>query len=80
MRNVMIFSLIALLLGGCASKKDIDGYTYTPYCLLNSDQRNPNIEYELSVGSLIVGMTIISLVRSYLFRRFFNWLYLKGIK
>ena len=46
--------MLSLLLAGCNNQKTINGVKYDVYGLVNMDEKkNPNIEYELSVGSII---------------------------
>lgn len=54
MRKIMCVVLAASLLAACAQPKTIDGVTYGPYGLLNSDDmKNDNIRYEVVWGNVI---------------------------
>jgi hypothetical protein len=53
-----IILLICFCLSGCANPKTIDGYTYKTYCLINTDDRNEDIEYQFSLGSLIAAIVL----------------------
>ena len=44
-------------LSGCNNTKTIAGHTYDTYGVMNQDEnKNPNIKYEVSIGSVIVGV------------------------
>lgn len=60
---VVIFALLVTLFTGCASEKTIDGVTYDTYGFFNEDDnKNPNIHYEASVGSVIVGILFVETI------------------
>ena len=49
--------LVGLLFTSCAEPKTIDGITYRPYGLLNeTEQKNPNIKYEISGWAVASGI------------------------
>ena len=54
----------ATAFSGCAQEKDINGTTYKPYGIENqATNQSPNINYEISAGSVIVGvLTLETLV------------------
>ena len=58
MKNLIILiCLVALVAGGCASSKNIDGKTYEPYGVFNQDShKDPSILYEVSFGSVAVAI------------------------
>ena len=54
MRKTLRVIGMCMLLAGCGNDKTIDGVTYGTYGLFNeASMHNPNIEYELSPGSII---------------------------
>lgn len=51
---------IATLLSGCNNEKTIDGVTYPTYGLFNTEaNKNSDIVYEVSPGSVIVAVIFI---------------------
>ena len=57
MYKVFILLSMCLLLAGCNNTKTINGVTYDVYGLANmDDKKNPNIEYEISTGSVITAV------------------------
>lgn len=55
-KTFMLLSM-CLLLAGCNNTKTINGVTYDVYGLANmDDKKNPNIEYEISTGSVITAV------------------------
>ena len=55
-KTIMLLSM-CLLLAGCNNTKTINGVTYDVYGLANmDDKKNPNIEYEISTGSVITAV------------------------
>ena len=66
--KILVSILLDLLLviyfvtvGGCSQKKYIclgkdnktQCYTFKPYGLFNTEERNPNVKYEVSIGNVI---------------------------
>ena len=52
-RNGLRVAACCLVLSGCGNTKIIRGIEYNTYGLANqSDRQNPDIEYELSLGSV----------------------------
>lgn len=60
MRHKLLFLFTAcLLLCGCHNSKTINGVTYDVYGLANMDEKkNPNIEYEISIGSCVAAVLL----------------------
>lgn len=52
---VLIFLFWKLLFSFCAQPKTIDRQVVQPYGLFNPEDKNENIEYKVSMGSVIVG-------------------------
>jgi len=54
---VIALSLVALTLAGCAHPIERDGAKYKPYGIANEQtHRDPNMKYEISLGSVIVAI------------------------
>ena len=54
---------LGLSLSACAKSKVIDGVEYQPYGLANEDvHRNPNIQYELVLGNVILSFILFETV------------------
>lgn len=54
MRKILMMMAMVVFLSGCGNDKTINGYTYDVYGIANMEGRkNPNIEYEVSIGSVI---------------------------
>lgn len=64
MKKVLAPLLIAgILFSGCADKKTIEGTTYDTYGVFNeSNNKNPKIEYELSIGNVIWGILLVETI------------------
>lgn len=65
MRTWMVLVLVvaALLFSACSSQKTIDGVTYDTYGLFNEeDKKNPNVQYEPSVGNIIWGCLLFETI------------------
>lgn len=66
MRKVLSIILIVALassLGACAREANICGTTYTPYGLLNeNDKKNPDIEYEVVWGNVFWGIVLMGTI------------------
>jgi hypothetical protein len=59
MKRSLISAIVAMsiMLSACGNTKNIEGVVYDTYGVANeSDKRNPDIEYEISVGSIIVAV------------------------
>lgn len=57
MNRVIMILLIGLSLAGCNNTKTINGVTYDVYGIYNQkDKENPDIEYKISVGSMIAAV------------------------
>ena len=55
--------LCAVITSGCAQSKVIDGVEYDTHGLFNKDEkRNPNIQYELSWGNIILGVVLFETI------------------
>ena len=60
---LVVLTVIFCSLGACARPMTICGVTYDSYGLLNSDEkRNPDIQYELVWGNLILGAIFVETV------------------
>lgn len=66
---ILVFGLLFVFIilfcamgGGCSNKKVIcldeglDCHTFVPYGLFNMKKENPNIEYDVSVGNVILSI------------------------
>ena len=65
MKKVMVLILVVslLVISSCASRKNIEGKTYDTYGLFNEKaRRNPNIEYEVSVWSVIWSIVMVETI------------------
>lgn len=61
--RLLVVILVALALSGCAQPAKICGTVYDTYGLLNADdKKNPDIEYRVSVGSVIVSVLLIETI------------------
>ena len=59
MRRITRILAMCLLLTSCGNEKNINGVRYGTFGLANeSDMRNPNIRYEVSLGSVFVGILL----------------------
>jgi predicted small secreted protein len=57
MKRIAQLMACCLVLSGCGNTKAINGTTYDVYGLANmSEKMNPGIEYEVSLGSVIVAV------------------------
>lgn len=57
MRKALRIAACCLALSGCGNTKTINGTTYDVYGIANqSGKMNPNIEYEISIGSIVVAV------------------------
>lgn len=62
-RAIMMCVAASLLLGGCAQPKTICGVQYQSYGFLNSDDlRNPDVQYKVSIGSLVLAIIFFETV------------------
>lgn len=53
---VLLIGACLLIPSCCAESKTIEGKTYSAYGFFNKDtQKNEQIEYEVSVGSVVIG-------------------------
>lgn len=58
LRLILIFSL--LFLHGCSKSKVINGVHYDTYGFINEGaKKNPDIEYELVIGNVLLGVILI---------------------
>ena len=58
-----IFIVGILISGGCSDTKVIDGVEYDTYGILNvEDKKNPDIEYEVCWGNVVLGVILIETV------------------
>ncbi|MDE2104464.1 MAG: hypothetical protein KGL39_44930 [Patescibacteria group bacterium] len=56
-RTALLTMALLLFLSGCGNTKKINGVTYDVYGIANTDEkRNPDIEYRVSIGSVIVSV------------------------
>lgn len=64
MKKFMLPLLVTgMLFSGCADNKVINGKEYTTYGIANeTDSKNPNIEYSLSVGNVIWGILLVETI------------------
>ena len=53
---VAVAAGMLLSLTGCASEKVIQGKTYQPYGLIDTDKRDPNVSYRTSVGAIVLSI------------------------
>jgi len=68
--NIILAVAVLALMSGCAEKKEVttnDGNksvtrTYVQYGLFDENKRNPNIEYEVSIGNFIWGVLLCETV------------------
>lgn len=68
--SVVLSILLMIVSTGCANKKavttDINGtkvtHVYQPFGLFDSDKKNPNVRYEVSVGNVILGIIFIETI------------------
>lgn len=59
MKNLLIICALCLSLTGCNNHKTIDGVDYDVFGVLNQDEKkNPDIEYKMSVGSIVAGVLL----------------------
>lgn len=55
--KIILAVMCCLLLGGCDNTKRIDGVEYDVFGLANmDDKKNPNIDYEVSTGSVVIAV------------------------
>ena len=55
--------VLAISLVGCAQPQTICGTKYDAYGVFNAEEnRNPNIRYEVSIGSIVLGILLIETV------------------
>lgn len=55
MKKATLILLCSLLVAGCNNAKTINGITYETFGIADEDEkRNPNIEYKVSIGSVVV--------------------------
>jgi hypothetical protein len=60
---IALFLVVSILFSGCADSKRIDGKTYDTYGFFNSQtKKNPNIQYEVSVGNVIWSVILVETV------------------
>lgn len=60
---VALLFLFSTTLTGCGNTKSIDGKEYDTYGLLNRDtKKNNNIEYEVIIGNLILGILFVETI------------------
>jgi hypothetical protein len=63
MKKALRIAACCLMLSGCGNTKTIGGVTYDVYGIANqSDKKNPNIEYEVSAGSIFVAMLFVETI------------------
>lgn len=63
MKNILRIAACCLILSGCGNTKTIAGTTYDVYGLANQTEKmNPTIEYEVSLGSVIVAVILMETV------------------
>ena len=68
MKKVIATVLVAsmLMLSGCANSKTIateEGtYEYQPYGVFDTEKRNDNIEYDVSIGNVILGIILVETI------------------
>jgi hypothetical protein len=64
MKKVLLSAMVGLMLfSGCADNKVIDQKEYTTYGFFNeSDSKNPEIQYSLSVGNVIWGIVLVETI------------------
>lgn len=59
MKKIFIVCALAAMLCGCGDRV-IEGHTYSPYGLFNeTSMKNPNIQYEISAASVVIGVIFI---------------------
>lgn len=59
MKKLITIGMMALALAGCSSSLTVDGNTYHPYGLLNSEKKSDKVCYDTSVGDVILGVLFI---------------------
>jgi len=57
--NLIAASALVLALSGCAEDRTICGTKYQAYGLFNPEKKNPKVDYEVSIGSIVVGAIFI---------------------
>jgi len=63
LKAITLALTIAVATQACADPKTIDGITYDTYGLFNeSEKKNPQVEYHLSVGNVIWSIILIETV------------------
>ena len=61
--SILIVAILGISLVGCGNTKVINGVEYDTYGLLNQNEKeNPNIQYELILGNLILGVVLVETV------------------
>ena len=61
--NMAIIALMVLSFSGCADRKTINDVTYDTYGYFNENTaKNPNIQYELSIGNVIWSVILIETI------------------
>lgn len=58
----VLVASMAVALAGCASNKEICGTTYKPYGFFNMDDKNPNVEYDVSAGNIVWGIILFETI------------------
>ena len=53
---LLCVSLLACTLSGCANDLNINGKVTTPYGLFNQDEKDPCVQYKVSVGNVILAI------------------------
>ena len=68
--NVILAVAVLALMSGCAERKEVTTNdnnksvtrTYVPYGLFDENKKNPNIEYEVSIGNVIWGVILFETI------------------
>lgn len=52
----LIFCMCALTVMGCAESKNINGKIVEPYGFFNKEDKDPNVKYKMSTGTVVVSI------------------------
>jgi ABC-type oligopeptide transport system substrate-binding subunit len=59
---LLCVSLLACTMTGCAHSSNINGKTVVPYGIMNSNDKDPNVQYQVSVGNVFWAIVLMEFV------------------